>query len=84
VRLEVLTAVLVLWVVMRRGLVGRYRRFGGTYCLQFICDVCWRQCVTPKRWYIACKNSHGVTTHRSTNDRKTNSFQLNGNKIIGI
>jgi hypothetical protein len=26
-------SVLVLWVVTPCGLVGRYRRFGGTYCL---------------------------------------------------
>jgi hypothetical protein len=37
IRSEVLKAVnismLVLWVVIPYGLVGRYRRFGGTYCL---------------------------------------------------
>jgi hypothetical protein len=36
-RFEVLTAVkmsmLVFWVVMPCGLVGKYQRFGGTYCL---------------------------------------------------
>jgi hypothetical protein len=36
-RFEVLTAVkmsiLVFWVVTQCGLVGRYQRFGGTYCL---------------------------------------------------
>jgi hypothetical protein len=36
-RFEVLTAlkmsILVKWVVTPCGLVGRYQRFGGTYCL---------------------------------------------------
>jgi hypothetical protein len=40
VRSEVLTAVkmsmLVFWVVKLCGLIGRYERFGGTYCFHLL------------------------------------------------
>jgi hypothetical protein len=55
VRFEVLTAVkisiLVFWVVTSCGLVGRYRHFGGTYCLDLQISI--RNYHTVRR-YITC------------------------------
>jgi hypothetical protein len=59
-RFEVLTAVkmlmLVFWIVTPCGLVGRYQRFGGTYCLHL-------QVFSPK---AVCSSQTLVSTYKST------------------
>jgi hypothetical protein len=68
---EVLTDVklsmLVLWVTTSCGLVGRYWRFGKTYCPVFKALRRWRQEVPPKRWYLLT-SSHGVATQKTNVD----------------
>jgi hypothetical protein len=51
---------LVFWVVTQCGLVGRYQRFGGTYCLH-LQPWRWMQYVSPKRFY-RLTSPHGATT----------------------
>jgi hypothetical protein len=51
-------SVLFFWVLMLCGLVGRYLRFGGTYCLH------------PQRQYVSLKrylptSPHGVTSQKN-------------------
>jgi hypothetical protein len=63
------------------GVAGRYRRFGGAYCLYLkgMRDKLppsqghsfwrWKLCFTPKRWYLSV-SPHGVTTQETDVDSK--------------
>jgi hypothetical protein len=49
---------LVFWVVTPCGLLGRYQRFRGTYCLHLQPMKCWYLPTSP----------HGVTTQKTNTD----------------
>jgi hypothetical protein len=56
---------LLFWVVTACELVGRYQRFGGTYCPTQ--PERWRQYVSPKRWYLST-SSQAVTIQKTNID----------------
>jgi hypothetical protein len=55
-RFSVLTAVnmsmLVYWVVTPCGLVGRYKRFGGTYCFHLLDAVSTQKTTIDNIWTV--------------------------------
>jgi hypothetical protein len=57
-------SMLFFWIITSCGLVGRYQRFGGTYCL-YLQGWRWKQYVPPKRWYLPT-SQHGVTSQKTT------------------
>jgi hypothetical protein len=53
---------LIFWAVTPCGLVMRFKRFGTIYGLHLREWRPWRQCVSPKCWYLPV-NPHGITIY---------------------